>query len=159
MVPIITPIGDALGFDRLWFAMMICINLQMSFMTPPFAYAIFYLRGAVDPALNVTMRDVIRGIIPYVVIIAIALAVFIFRPGIILWLPTHTRPDCLPVDVGVIGRGIQTLNSDGPFEGQGRVGAHARGSVHKAGSQFLGGSNAPRSRRCRGEENATPPFR
>ncbi|MCX5913718.1 MAG: TRAP transporter large permease subunit, partial [Deltaproteobacteria bacterium] len=88
MVPIITPIGDALGFDRLWFAMMICINLQMSFMTPPFAYAIFYLRGAVDPALNVTMRDVIRGIVPYVIIIAIALVVFTLWPEIILWLPT-----------------------------------------------------------------------
>ena len=88
MVPIITPIGDALGFDRLWFAMMICINLQMSFMTPPFAYAIFYLRGAVDPALEVTMRDVIRGIVPYVIIIAIALVFFILFPGIILWLPT-----------------------------------------------------------------------
>lgn len=87
MVPIITPIGDALGFDRLWFAMMICINLQMSFMTPPFAYAIFYLRGAVDPSLEVTTRDVIRGIVPYVILIAIALVVFIFFPQLILWLP------------------------------------------------------------------------
>jgi tripartite ATP-independent transporter DctM subunit len=88
MVPIITPIGDALGFDRLWFAMMICINLQMSFMTPPFAYAIFYVRGAADPALGLTTRDIIRGISPYVVIIALALIVFIFFPEFILWLPS-----------------------------------------------------------------------
>lgn len=87
MVPIITPIGDALGFDRLWFAMMICINLQMSFMTPPFAYAIFYLRGAADPSLGVTTRHIIRGIVPYVIIIALALVVFIFYPQLILWLP------------------------------------------------------------------------
>lgn len=87
MVPIITPIGNALGFDPLWFAMMICINLQMSFMTPPFAYSIFYLRGAADPALGVTTRDVIRGIIPYVILIALALVVFILWPEIILWLP------------------------------------------------------------------------
>jgi tripartite ATP-independent transporter DctM subunit len=87
MVPIITPIGAALKFDPLWFAMMICINLQMSFMTPPFAYAIFYLRGAVDPALGVSTRDVIRGIIPYVILIAISLVVFILWPEIILWLP------------------------------------------------------------------------
>jgi tripartite ATP-independent transporter DctM subunit len=87
MVPIITPIGDALGFDRLWFAMMICINLQMSFMTPPFAYAIFYVRGAVDPKLEVTTAQIIRGIIPYVIIIALALVVFVFYPEIILWLP------------------------------------------------------------------------
>jgi tripartite ATP-independent transporter DctM subunit len=87
MVPIITPIGDALGFDRLWFAMMICINLQMSFMTPPFAYAIFYLRGAADPSLEVTTKHIIVGVIPYVIIIALALVVFIFYPNIILWLP------------------------------------------------------------------------
>jgi len=88
MVPIITPIGAALGFDPLWFAMMICINLQMSFMTPPFAYAIFYLRGAADPKLEVTTRHIINGVIPYVIIIALALVVFIWWPQIILWLPT-----------------------------------------------------------------------
>jgi tripartite ATP-independent transporter DctM subunit len=88
MVPIITPIGEALKFDPLWFAMMICINLQMSFMTPPFAYSIFYLRGAVDPSLEVTTRQVIRGIVPYVFLIAIALFIFILWPEIILWLPT-----------------------------------------------------------------------
>jgi len=88
MVPIVTPIAAALGFDPLWFAMMICINLQMSFMTPPFAYAIFYLRGAADPALEVTTEHIIKGVIPYVALIAIALVVFIFWPAIILWLPT-----------------------------------------------------------------------
>jgi TRAP-type mannitol/chloroaromatic compound transport system permease large subunit len=87
MVPIITPIGEALGFDKLWFAMMICINLQMSFMTPPFAYAIFYLRGAADPSLEVTTKHIVQGVMPYVMIIALALAVFIFWPEIILWLP------------------------------------------------------------------------
>jgi tripartite ATP-independent transporter DctM subunit len=87
MVPIITPIAAALGFDPLWFAMMICINLQMSFMTPPFAYAIFYLRGAADPALEVTTKHIINGVVPYVILIAIALVVFIFWPDIILWLP------------------------------------------------------------------------
>jgi tripartite ATP-independent transporter DctM subunit len=87
MVPIITPIAEKLGFDALWFAMMICINLQMSFMTPPFAYAIFYLRGAADPALEVTTKHIIQGVIPYVVIIALALVVFIWWPEIILWLP------------------------------------------------------------------------
>jgi TRAP-type mannitol/chloroaromatic compound transport system permease large subunit len=87
MVPIITPIAETLGFDALWFAMMICINLQMSFMTPPFAYAIFYIRGAADPALEVTTRQIINGVIPYVVIIALALFVFIGWPEIILWLP------------------------------------------------------------------------
>jgi tripartite ATP-independent transporter DctM subunit len=87
VVPIITPIGDALGFDKLWFAMMICVNLQTSFMTPPFAYAIFYLRGAAEPSLGVTTGDIIRGVIPFVLLIIVALALLVIFPQIILWLP------------------------------------------------------------------------
>ncbi|MFQ5997462.1 MAG: TRAP transporter large permease subunit, partial [Dehalococcoidales bacterium] len=59
MVPIITPIAATLGFNALWFAMMVCVNFQMAFMTPPFAMAIFVCRGSVDPALGVTMGDII----------------------------------------------------------------------------------------------------
>jgi len=87
VVPIITPVGEALGFDKLWFAMMICVNLQTSFLTPPFAYAIFYLRGAADPSLGVTTGHIIRGVIPYIVIILIGLGLLIEFPQIILWLP------------------------------------------------------------------------
>jgi len=89
MVPIITPIGTALGFDKLWFAMMICVNLQTSFLTPPFAYAIFYLRGACDTSLGVTTADIIRGVFPFVAIIIIGLALCIAFPEIILWLPAQ----------------------------------------------------------------------
>lgn len=87
IVPIITPIGPALGFDPLWFAMMIIINLQMSFMTPPFAYAIFFLRGAAPPELGVTTADIIRGVIPFVFLIVVGIGLFIAFPDIILWLP------------------------------------------------------------------------
>ena len=87
VIPIITPIGHELGFDPLWFAMMICVNLQTSFMTPPFAYAIFYLRGAADPALGVTTAHIIRGVIPYVILILVALSLLVIFPQIILWLP------------------------------------------------------------------------
>ena len=87
MVPIIKPVGIELGFDPLWFAMMICVNLQTSFMTPPFAYAIFYLKGAADPALEVTTAHIIRGVIPYVILILVALGLLIAFPQIILWLP------------------------------------------------------------------------
>lgn len=87
MIPIITPIGAALGFDSLWFAMMIIVNLQMSFMTPPLAYAIFYVRGAADPEWGVTTADIIRGVLPFVGLILIGLALLIIFPDIILWLP------------------------------------------------------------------------
>ena len=87
VIPIITPVGHELGFDPLWFAMMICVNLQTSFMAPPFAYAIFYLRGAADPALGITTAHIIRGVIPYVILILVALALLVIFPQIILWLP------------------------------------------------------------------------
>lgn len=87
VIPIITPVGKELGFDPLWFAMMVCVNLQTSFMTPPFAYAIFYLRGAADPALEITTAHIIRGVIPYVLLILVALALLVIFPQIILWLP------------------------------------------------------------------------
>jgi tripartite ATP-independent transporter DctM subunit len=87
MVPIITPIGTALGFDPLWFAMMIIVNLQMSFLTPPFAYAIFFVKAASPPEFGVETSDVIRGVIPFIILIMIGLVLCIVFPQIILWLP------------------------------------------------------------------------
>jgi tripartite ATP-independent transporter DctM subunit len=89
LVPIITPIAETLGFDPIWFAMMICVNLQMSFMTPPFAWAIFFLRGQAPPDLGITLADIIRGVIPYVFLIMIALGLLISFPQLILWLPSQ----------------------------------------------------------------------
>jgi len=66
---------------------MICINLQMSFLTPPLAHAIFYLRGSAPPELGVTMGDIIRGVIPFVFLILIGLGLCIVFPQLILWLP------------------------------------------------------------------------
>ena len=88
MVPIISPLAPILGFDPLWFGMMIVVNLQMSFMTPPFAAAIFYLRGSAPPELGVTMADIIRGVIPFVLLIMVGLGLLIIFPQLILWLPS-----------------------------------------------------------------------
>ncbi len=87
MVPIITPIAAKLGFDPLWFGMMVCVNLQTSFMTPPFAYAIFIVRGVSPPELGVTMGHIIRGVIPFVVLILVGIVLCVTFPEIILWLP------------------------------------------------------------------------
>jgi len=87
MVPIVTPIGAALGFNPLWFAMMICVNLQMSFLTPPFAYAIFFVKAASPPEFGVQTSDVIKGVIPFIVLIMVGLVLCIIFPDIILWLP------------------------------------------------------------------------
>ena len=85
VVPIFTPIALDLDFNPLWFAMMVCINLQTSFLTPPFGYALFYFKGVAPP--EYTMGDVYRGILPFVAIQLIGLATLIFFPEIITWLP------------------------------------------------------------------------
>jgi len=87
MIPLVTPIGEALGFNKLWFAMMIIVNLQMSFMTPPFAYALFYLRGIAKPEWGIETNHIVRGVIPFVILVMVGLALCIAFPNIILGLP------------------------------------------------------------------------
>jgi len=87
MVPLVTPLAPALGFDPLWFSMMIVVNLQMSFMTPPMAYAIFYLKGIAKPEWEITTGHIIRGVIPFVALIVVGLLLCIAFPDIIMWLP------------------------------------------------------------------------
>lgn len=89
MIPLVTPIGETLGFDPLWFAMMIIVNLQMSFLTPPFAYAIFYLKGLAKPEWGIETGHIIRGVIPFVMLILVGLGLCIAFPQIILWLPAQ----------------------------------------------------------------------
>lgn len=87
IVPIFSPLWVQLGFDPLWAGMMVCINLQMAFQTPPMAMGIFVLKGAADPALGVTMADIVRGVMPFITIIMITLLLCTIFPGIITWLP------------------------------------------------------------------------
>ena len=87
MVPIITPIAEAAGFPLLWFSIMVCVNLQMAFMTPPFASGIFICRGAADPKLGITMGDIVKGVLPHVALIIVGLFLFTLFPQIITWLP------------------------------------------------------------------------
>jgi tripartite ATP-independent transporter DctM subunit len=87
-VPIVTPLAVKMGFNPIWFALMICINLQMSFLTPPFAYAIFFLKGTAPKELGIETMDIIRGVIPFIILIVICLALCIAFPQIILWLPS-----------------------------------------------------------------------
>jgi tripartite ATP-independent transporter DctM subunit len=88
IVPIFLPVAKALGFDALWFALLVCLNLQMSFLTPPFAYAIFFVKGAAPE--EVTTLDIYRGVVPFVCLQALGLFVCVVFPEIILWLPRVT---------------------------------------------------------------------
>jgi tripartite ATP-independent transporter DctM subunit len=84
-VPIFLPIALELGFDPLWFAMTMCVNLQCSFLTPPFGYALFYFAGVAPQGY--TMMHIYRGIIPFVILQLIGLAAMTIFPQIALWLP------------------------------------------------------------------------
>jgi len=83
--PIFLPIAQQLGFDMLWFVVMIAVNLQSSFLTPPFGYALFYIKG-IDPA-TIDIKDVYRGIVPFVALMIIGLVACALFPQIITWLP------------------------------------------------------------------------
>ncbi len=87
IVPIIAPLSVKLGMDPLWFGMMIIINLQMSFNTPPFAPAIFFVKGSAPQVLGLTTADIIRGIVPFVALIVVGLLLCVVFPQLILWLP------------------------------------------------------------------------
>ena len=84
-LPVIAPILSAMGFDPLWYGVLLGINLQTSFLTPPFGFALFYFRG-VAPS-RVTTGQIYRGIIPFVIIQIIGLMLVAFVPEVATWLP------------------------------------------------------------------------
>ncbi|MFH1480862.1 MAG: TRAP transporter large permease subunit [Pseudomonadota bacterium] len=84
--PVFLPIVDALGFDRLWFVVVTAIMLQDSFLTPPFGYALFYLKAVAPP--EVKMEDIYRGAFPFFELQEVGLIICIFLPQTITWLPS-----------------------------------------------------------------------
>ncbi|MGR3464815.1 TRAP transporter large permease [Limimaricola sp.] len=86
VIPITAPILLALDVDPIWLGVLVGMNLQTSFLTPPFGFALFYLRG-VAPA-NLPTSAIYRGIIPFVVLQMIGIAILFLFPGIVTWLPT-----------------------------------------------------------------------
>jgi tripartite ATP-independent transporter DctM subunit len=85
VVPILAPIAAHFQIDLLWFAVLIAMNLQTSFLTPPFGFSLFYLKAAAPPEIN--MQHIYGGILPFVVIQIAALAVIMLFPHVTLWLP------------------------------------------------------------------------
>jgi tripartite ATP-independent transporter DctM subunit len=85
VVPIVGPILLAMGLDPVWLGIMIAINLQTSFLTPPFGFALFYLRGVAPP--EVRTADIYRGAIPFILIQLLMLGVLALWPQLATWLP------------------------------------------------------------------------
>jgi tripartite ATP-independent transporter DctM subunit len=88
-VPIFLPIIKELGFDPIWFGILFLINAQMDYITPPFGYTLFYLKGVAPK--GVSMGDIYRAVIPFVIIQAIGLALCMIFPQIILFLPNMMK--------------------------------------------------------------------
>ena len=84
-VPVLAPIMVHLGVDPVWLAILIAVNLQTSFLTPPFGFSLFYLKGVTPP--EITTTDIYKGIIPFVIIQIIGLLIICLIPESVLWLP------------------------------------------------------------------------
>jgi len=84
-IPIIAPIVVDYGYDPLWFGIMFAVNLQTSFMTPPFGPSLFYLKGVCPPEIKTT--DVYKGIIPFVILQLVGLFIIAIWPSLVTWLP------------------------------------------------------------------------
>ncbi|MEX0603980.1 MAG: TRAP transporter large permease subunit [Marinobacter sp.] len=84
-LPVFMPIVESLGFDPIWFGILFVINMEIGYMTPPFGFNLFYLKGVVPP--SITMKDIYMSIIPFVIVEIIGLALIMIFPQIATYLP------------------------------------------------------------------------
>ena len=101
IVPLLAPVADKLGIDLIWFGVLLCVNLQTSFMHPPFGFALFYLRGIADQIWKtkaisrpILSKDIYLGAIPWVVMQVVLVSIVIAWPGsVTYWLPKAEKID------------------------------------------------------------------
>ncbi|TNE95056.1 MAG: TRAP transporter large permease subunit, partial [Gammaproteobacteria bacterium] len=86
ILPLVAPVVQQLGFDLVWFTIMFAMCLQTSFLTPPVGFALFYIKGVAPPEIKVT--DIYRGVVPFIIIQLVALAIVFLVPEIATWLPS-----------------------------------------------------------------------
>ncbi len=84
-IPVFLPIIKAQGFDPLWFGILFVINMEIGYMTPPFGFNLFYLKGIVPP--SITMGDIYRSVIPYTLVELTGMVIIMILPQIAIWLP------------------------------------------------------------------------
>ena len=86
VVPIVGPVLMAMGVDPIWLGVLIAVNLQTSFLTPPFGFALFYLRGVAPD--SVATAAIYKGVIPFIVLQLVLLALLLLWPALATWLPS-----------------------------------------------------------------------
>ena len=100
IVPLLAPVAAKLGIDLIWFGVLLCVNMQTSFMHPPFGFALFYLRGIAPK--EVKSSDIYMGAIPWVILQLILVAILIFWPGMVtMWLDKEVVVDLDKVKIEV----------------------------------------------------------
>ena len=83
-MPIFVPIVMGLGYDPVWFGVVFCMNMQVSFLSPPFGPAAFYLKSVAPP--DITLVDIFSSLWPFILMQLLALSLVVLNPGIALWL-------------------------------------------------------------------------
>ncbi len=86
IIPLFVPVARSLNIDLIWYGVLLGVNLQTSFLTPPFGFALFYLRGVAPPEIKTS--DIYRGAIPFIILQLIVLVLLIAFPGIVSFLPS-----------------------------------------------------------------------
>ena len=87
ILPLVSPVVVALGFDPIWFTVLFAVCLQTSFLTPPVGFAIFYLKGSAPPDLQAT--TIYKGVSPFIVLQLIGLALIFYFASLVTWLPAQ----------------------------------------------------------------------
>jgi tripartite ATP-independent transporter DctM subunit len=85
-VPIYVPLINLMGFDPLWFGILFIVNMQMAYLTPPFGFVLFYMRGVVPP--NISMGQIYKSVWPFIGLQLVCLLLIMLFPQIVLWLPS-----------------------------------------------------------------------
>ncbi|MEE3132524.1 MAG: TRAP transporter large permease subunit, partial [Pseudomonadota bacterium] len=87
VVPIVGPVLLSMGVDPVWLGVMIAVNLQTSFLTPPFGFALFYLRGVAPE--TIATSDIYRGVVPFIGLQLLLLSLLVAMPKLATWLPNQ----------------------------------------------------------------------
>lgn len=83
--PLFTPIVVDLGFDPIWFGILMILNIEIAVQTPPYGFALFYLKGIAPP--DVTMLDIYKSVTPFILIKLLVLVLCLLFPDVVMWLP------------------------------------------------------------------------
>lgn len=84
--PVFVPVIKALGFDPVWFGVLFIVNMEMSHLTPPFGFNLFYMKSIVPDSIS--MIDIYKSVFPFVGIQALLLVLLVVFPGLVTWLPS-----------------------------------------------------------------------